>query len=189
MTVQALYNELSYVDHSREKRVFYAKKVLANPELVGNLLQIMFMVNDKVSCRAAWVLEFVCREKLEIIIPHLNHFTKNIHHVHLDPAVRPVAKICECLAEAYYKNNKNPIKQNLKSAHIDHIIEFCLDCLINDEKVAPKAHSMTVLFLFGRDYNWIHPELILILERDFYRQSAAFKARARRILKKLKKNQ
>ena len=58
--------------------------------------------------------------------------------------------------------------------------------MIGDYKVAPKAYSMTTLYLFGKEFNWIHPELAIILERDFYNESAAFKARARHILKKIK---
>ena len=45
---------------------------------------------------------------------------------------------------------------------------------------------MTTLYLFGKEFDWIHPELAIILERDFYNESAAFKARARHILKKIK---
>jgi hypothetical protein len=58
--------------------------------------------------------------------------------------------------------------------------------MINDEKIAPKAYAMNTLFLLGTDYDWIHPELALILERDFQMQSSGFKARARHILKKIK---
>ena len=58
--------------------------------------------------------------------------------------------------------------------------------MINDEKVAPKAYSMISLYLLGTEFDWVHPELITILERDFHTQSAAFKARARHILKKIK---
>ena len=39
----------------------------------------------------------------------------------------------------------------------------------------------------GNDHDWVHPELEQILERDFYSQSAGFKARARHILRKIKK--
>ena len=59
--------------------------------------------------------------------------------------------------------------------------------MINDEKIAPKAYSMNTLFLLGKDYDWVHPELALILERDFQMQSSGFKARARHILKKINK--
>ncbi|KJD33359.1 adenylosuccinate lyase [Tamlana nanhaiensis] len=186
MTTQQLYEELNYVNHSREKRLLYANLLLSNPELISNLLEILFQVDDKISCKAAWVLEFTCGENLDYIIPHLDYFTQNMHKVHLDPAVRPVAKVCEYLANAYYSKTENAIKQTLKPEHKERIIELCFDYMINNEKVAAKAYSMHTLFLFGKDFDWIHPELKTILERDFSQQSAAFKARAKRILKKLK---
>ncbi|WP_299100792.1 adenylosuccinate lyase [uncultured Winogradskyella sp.] len=187
MTKAELYKELSYVNHSREKRLKYANLVIDNPELVKPLLDILFDVNDKTSCRAAWVFEFMCSKKVEAIIPHLDVFTENISKVHLDSAVRPVAKVCELIAKTYYGKEESKIKQSLTAQHKEKIIETCFDWLINDEKVAPKAYSMISLYLLGTEYNWVHPELVIILERDFHIQSAAFKARARHILKKIKK--
>ncbi|MEW4922547.1 adenylosuccinate lyase [Algibacter sp. 2305UL17-15] len=187
MTTAELYKELNYVNHSREKRLYYANLVIKNPELIPKLLEILFMVDDKISPRAAWVLEFMCSRKIEYIVPHLDYFTENIHKVHLDSAVRPVAKICELLTEAYAIKTNIYIKNVLKEVHKERIIETCFDYMINDEKVAPKAYSMTTLFKLGKEYDWVHPELVLILERDFQAQSAAFKARARHILKKIKR--
>ena len=79
------------------------------------------------------------------------------------------------------------IKHTLKKSHIEAIVEVCFDYLINDEKIAPKAYSMNTLFLFGKDLDWVHPELKTIIERDYQIQSSGFKARARQILKKLAK--
>lgn len=186
MTTDQLYKELNYVDHSRANRQKYANLVIGQPRLIPKLLEILFMVDDKISCRAAWVFEFMCGEALEAIIPHLDTFTENIHKVHLDPAVRPVAKICEYLATAYYSKENNPIKSALTLNHKEKIVEACFDWMINDEKIAPKAYSMNTLYLLGRDFDWIHPELAMILERDFQMQSSGFKARARHILKKIK---
>ena len=186
MTKTELYRELNYVNHSREKRLHYANLVSAQPELVTPLLDILYEVDDKISCRAAWVFEFLCGEQLEAIIPHLNTFTQNLSKVHLDSAVRPVAKVCEYLIKAYYSKQDNSIKTQLKEQHKEKIIEACFDWMINDEKIAPKAYAMNSLFLLGNEYHWIHPELAMILERDFQMQSSGFKARARHILKKIK---
>jgi hypothetical protein len=188
LTTEQLYEELNYVNHSREKRLHYANLVIDNPDLIPKLLEILFMVDNKISPRAAWVFEFMSGENLETIIPYLDTFIENIHKVHLDSAVRPVAKVCEYLAKAYYSKTENKIKNELLPKHKEKIIETCFDYMINDEKIAPKAYSMNTLFLFGQDYDWIHPELTLILERDFQMQSSGFKARAKHILKKLKKN-
>ena len=188
MTTAQLYEELNYVNHSREKRSYYANLVLANPDLIPKLLEILFMVDDKISPRAAWVLEFMCSAKIETIIPYLDTFTEHIHKIHLDSAVRPVAKICELLAKAYSTKTNIYLKNKLTETNKERIIETCFDYMINDEKVAAKAYGMTTLFMLGKDYDWVHPELELILKRDFQNQSAAYKARARHILKKIKKD-
>ncbi|MEL0457100.1 adenylosuccinate lyase [Flavobacteriaceae bacterium SZ-1-7] len=187
MTTTELYDELNNVDHSHGKRLFYANLVIGNPDLLPKLLEILFKVEDKMSDRAAWVFEFVCRKNIELIIPLLNTFTENIAKVRRDSAVRPVAKICELVVLAYYDKADNPLKSALTNTHKERIIETCFDYMINNQKVAVKAYSMQTLYLLGKDYDWVHPELRLILERDFYEQSAAFKARARHILKKVKK--
>ncbi|AUS04160.1 adenylosuccinate lyase [Pseudotamlana carrageenivorans] len=186
MTTSQLYEELNKVNHSKEKRLHYAHLILANPELVPKLLEVLFVVDDKISPKAGWVLEAVCRLSLEPLLPYLNLFTENIHKVHIDSAVRPVAKICELIALSYTGKEPHTVKTALTATHKERIIETCFDYMINDEKVASKAYGMTTLFLLGKEYDWVHPELKIILVRDFASQSAAFKARARHILKKLK---
>jgi hypothetical protein len=187
LTTEELYIELNYVNHSREKRTYYANLVINNPSLVPGLLEILFMVDDKISCRAAWVFEFMCGERLEEIIPYLDTFTSKMHTVHLDSAVRPVAKICEYLILAYYAKQDSKIKKALTEIHKEKITEACFDWMINDEKIAPKAYAMNSLYLLGKDFDWVHPELVIILERDYQMQSSGFKARARHILKKIRK--
>ncbi|MDT0557684.1 adenylosuccinate lyase [Ichthyenterobacterium sp. W332] len=187
MTTEELYKELSYVNHSRDNRKRYADLVINNPDLLPKVLDILLRVDDKHSARAAWLLEFVARENLHAILPLTERLLSEMHRVHLDPAVRPMAKICEYLIEAYYKDDET-VKNVLTAKMKDQIIENCFDWMINDEKIAPKAYSMNSLYLLGQDYDWIHPELVLILERDFQMQSSGFKARARHILKKIKKN-
>jgi len=187
MTTEELYKELDYVDHTREKRQKYAHLVINNPRIIPKLMTILFYVDDKLSSRAAWLLEYVARENLDSILPHLDLFTTQMKDVHLDPAVRPVAKICEYLIEAYYHKTNNRTKDYLTEEHKQRIIELSFDYMITDQKVAVKAYSMNSLFLLGKAYNWIHPELTMILERDFHSGSAAYKARARHLLRRLKK--
>lgn len=183
MTTAQLYEQLKNVNHSQEKRLYYSQMMLNQPELIPLLLDILFKTDDKMSCKAAWVLEFMCGENLNAIIPYLETFTLNLHTVHLDSAVRPVAKICEYLAKANDSSDNIFIKDALKPKYKSRIIEVCFDYMINNEKVAAKAYAMSTLYLLGKEENWIHPELAIILERDFPSQSAAFKARARYILK------
>jgi len=154
LTPETLYSELKYVNHSKEKRLYYANMVINNPDLIPKLLHILFQVNDKTSPRAAWVLEFMCGKALDRLIPHLDIFLEQIGNIHLDSAVRPVAKICEYVITAYYSKESNSIKTHLKAIHLETITEACFDWLINDQKVAPKAYAMNCLFLIGKDFDW-----------------------------------
>jgi hypothetical protein len=93
-------------------------------------------------------------------------------------AIRPVSKICLFLSKS--KTIKLTENQETK------IIETCLEWLIQDEKVATKAYSMRALYNFGKKHSWINEELKTILSQDFFKHTAAYKAAAKDILRKLK---
>lgn len=188
MSLDEFYKELSNITALRENRLKYANMVLNDMTLFPKLIDILFMVDDKVSCRAAWVFEFVCVEYIYAITPHLDRFTKNLKKIHFDSAVRPIAKVCGLIAKAYYSKKPNALQKALTPIHKELIIEACFDWLISEQKVAPKAYAMESLFLFGKETDWVHRELVLILEQDFHSQSAGYKARAKHTLEKIKKN-
>lgn len=185
MTKEKLYQSLDYVNHSREKRAEMAALVLKNPYLVKPLMQIAFDVDDPISNRACWVMEFTVKENLSYIFPYINNFTSNLGNVHFDSAVRPLAKICEFLIKAYFTKTENESQKVLTEQYLERIATACFDWLIGDHKVAAKAYSMTCLLLLGRKYDWIHSELKMILEQNYAEGSAAYKARARMTLAKL----
>ncbi len=184
MTVTELYNELQHANHSRESRLYFSKLIKNNLKLTHALLLLVYKTEHPLSIRAAWVLEFTCSATITFIIPHLDVFTKNLHLVCNDSALRPLAKICETLTLASQKNSA--IRDKLTEVYIERIISFCFDMLIKNVKVATKAYSMVALFILGKNEKWIHYELKLILEKDYASQSAVFKARARCILAKMK---
>ena len=174
------------VNSYREIRAKFAAHILANPNLFQPLLNISFDVDNKASIRAAWVLEFVLREKLDWILPYLDFFTEHISKVHFDSAVRPISKICEFLAKSYTAKKETAIQKNLTKKHIEKIVETGFDWLISNQKVAVKAYTMETLFLFGKEYDWVHSELKLVLQQEITNGSPAYKARAKKILKWLK---
>ncbi|MBD0833153.1 adenylosuccinate lyase [Aestuariibaculum sediminum] len=188
MTNDEFFNELTNMSGARENRLKYAEMVLKDMTLFPKLLDISLLTNSETSSRALWVLEFVCLENLNAVIPFLEVFTNNLKNIHLESSIRPTAKICALITEAYTSKETNEFKKVLTTKHKEHIIESCFDWLINDHKVASKVHAMQSLFFLGLETSWIHPELIQILKRDFHHQSAAFKSRSRHILNKIKKH-
>ncbi len=163
-----------------------AALVLENRYLVEPLMHIAFTVDDPISNRACWVMEFTAKENLSYIFPYLEFFTSHLGNVHFDSSVRPMAKICEILIKSYFSKNENETKKMLTERHLERITTACFDWLIGKHKVAAKAYSMTCLLLLGRKYDWVHSELKMVLEQNYPEGSAAYKARARLTLAKLR---
>jgi len=187
MTIDQLYDKLDYVNHSRSRRMEMAALFMHNPMLLKALLEIAVQNNDPVSPRACWILEYGVRQDHRFLDPQLDFWAENLSEFQLESSIRPMAKICELLVLEYYQSNLVPNPSALEPAHIDLIATSCFDWLIGPHKVAPKAYSMTSLYHLGKDFDWIHPELCLILEKEYANGSAAYKARARQVLSKLRK--
>lgn len=179
---------MEYVNHSREKRAEMSALVLRNPDWVRPLLEIGLDPNKSISPRACWVLEFVVKKKLDLIFTDIDLFTSSLHTLRSESSIRPMAKICELLTRQYFASLEHPIHKVLTENHLKQITAACFDWLIGEHKVATKAYSMTSLFLLGKKFDWIHPELKPIIEQHYHQGSAAYKARARHILKALKKD-
>ncbi|AOW19999.1 hypothetical protein [Urechidicola croceus] len=188
MNTQELTNLINAnVTSYREYRLKYAQIVLQNEQLFKSLLEIAFDETNEASIRISWVLDFVMREKLELIYPHLDYFTINISRSKHDSIVRPMAKICENLAIEYTSKKPSEIKKYITQSHIQKIVETGFDWLITDQKVAVKAYTMETLYLFGKEIDWVHRELMLILEQEIVNGSPAYKARGKKILNRLNK--
>jgi len=186
VTKEELHLSLKYINATRKKRMEMANMVLENSDLAEPLLEIAFDADDPVSSKACWILEYVAKENLTYILPHINFFSDHINYVKLDSSVRPMAKICEYLVKAYFSKKKNETQNTLTTENLELIATSCFDWLIGDHKVAAKVYAMTSLFLLGRKIDWIHPELKMVIEQNYALGSAAYKARARMTLSRLK---
>lgn len=173
----------------RENRQRVANIVLENEKLFKYLISITFNVENKVSIKAAWVLEWICtHHHLNWMIPHLDEFSEKISTVKFDSAIRPCAKICEHLATAYYAKKENDIQKNLTNQQINTIITTGFDWLITPQKIAVRAYTMTTLYLFGLEKDWIHPELKHLIETKIIHESKGTKARGKQIINLIEKH-
>ena len=174
----------------RENRDKVANIVRNNKDLFKHLVSVTFMVDDKISIKAAWILEWICtHDNLNCMLPHLDEFTKNISRVHFDSETRPCAKICEHLAHAYTSKKENKFQKALTTKHIDTIIETGFDWLITPQKIAVRAYTMNALYLFGLQKDWVHPELEYLISSKIIKESKGCKARGTFILALIKKHQ
>ncbi|NVJ88850.1 MAG: adenylosuccinate lyase [Flavobacteriaceae bacterium] len=191
MSIDFLTTELNNIANAkRENRERVANIVLENTDLIKDLIAITFDVDNKTSIKAAWILEWVCTHNgVKNILPYLDTFTNNISALQFDSAIRPCAKICEQLAEAYFSKSINTTNHKLKGEHISKIVETGFDWLITPQKIAVRAYTMNTLYLFGLEQDWIHPELKHLIETKIIHESKGCKARGKHILKLIEKHQ
>jgi hypothetical protein len=192
MRKEYLIQELNNIENAkRDNRQRVANIVLEQPNLMEPLVEVTFMVEDKVSIKAAWILEWICtHHDLNLVLPYLDDFTQNIGSLQLDSAIRPCAKVCEHLAVAYTNKKENLVKETLKSEHIEQIIETGFDWLITPQKIAVRAYTMNSLFLFGTldGKDWVHPELEHLIRTKIIHESKGCKARGRYVLEQIEKH-
>ncbi|MFA9186568.1 hypothetical protein AAGV33_00460 [Flavobacterium sp. FBOR7N2.3] len=179
-----LQSKLEHLKAYREDRLIIAQYILDNKNYFDELISICFSPSGKNNHKACWILEFVSYKELIWLQPYLDFICENLKHLTDESSLRPIAKVVQLLVNAHYKKDKNNII--LSEENLQNIIETSFDWLINDTKVATKAYSIRTLYVLGKHYNWIHPELQIIVGKDYANHSAAYKAVAREVLKKIK---
>lgn len=183
-----LITELNTIKNAKR---FYRDKsanyVLNHPESFQYLLQEIFDIKSTLSVKAAWILELVCENNIQLLIPHLNYFIENLPIITNESAIRPLSKICSFIARSYSKKQNISLLDQLTEYHKEKLIEISFDWLINDHKVAAKVYAMDTLFLFGKEIDWIHQELLLVLQQNYSNGSGAYKAHAKMIINDINK--
>ena len=186
MSLSFLSDQLSNLGPTtKENRDRVANIVLESPTLFEELIYSTFQVEDKLSIKAAWILEWITTHHgIHHLYPHLNYFTKGISKLQFDSSIRPCAKICEQLAIAYDEKND----QQLTSTRINEIVETGFEWLITPQKIAVRAYTMNMLFIFGKNIEWIHPELKHLISSKIKHESKGCEARGKYVLKAIEKH-
>ena len=170
----------------REERMQAAEMIRKDPESIPLLLEFIFDEEEKYGFKGGWALDLALQEELSLILPHLDQFTAGLSYLTHESAIRPMAKICEALCLKYYQQEEPSYRSNMSLSHREQMAEVCFDWLIGDHKVASKAYAMIALCELGKEFEWIHPELELVLRQNYNEGSAGYKARARRALDAIK---
>jgi len=170
-------NRLYDLKAYRKDREELRDAALKNPLYLEEVFALAFAVSDKNHHKACWILELVCEEKLELILPYLDRFCEVLPLYENQSALRPMSKIAMLLTQQY--------PERFSENQIQKIIETSFDRLISRTKVAAKVYAMDVLFELGKHHKWIHPELKQIITQDYISHSPGYKAHTRMLLKKM----
>lgn len=174
------YRQVENSTAHRPVRDTICTQVLTDEKLFPLLLNIALATDDTNHHKACWIMELVCDAKPELLAARLDEFCRTLPHYRHEGAIRSISKIALICVQRHIKT-----KNFLSAGQLKQITETCFDWLITDTKVASKAYAMRALYLLGKDDEWIHPELKVILQRGFSEHSAAYKSAAREILSKI----
>jgi len=189
MSSSELFEKINYKIAYRKNRLAAAEWVIENPETFEELLNYCFGKDKKIATKATWALEFIAREKLEMLYPHLEYFFENLPNASGDGALRSVALICELLCIQYYKKQNTDLHQLFKEEYKEVMTEHAFDWMISNQKVACQARAMTVLYFLGTEQDWIHPELKQLIEQNIHQASGGYKSRGAATLKSIREFQ
>lgn len=169
-----------------ENRELLVTTVLANQEFIIELLENTKRVNEKNSAYAARILELVVKKDNKILLPFIDGFTSLLKELKFDGSVRASAKLIEVLCVHYFVKLNPVFIEKLTDETLELFTEVCFDWMITDKATAIQAHSMYALYLLGDKFDWIHNELVLIIDRNLSTKSIGYQNRGKKIINAIK---
>lgn len=160
-------------------------QLILHPELVGPLLHEIWLEDKEGTFNASWTFRHLVQKRLEYLLPFFSEFAQMLEPLRSESTIRSMACVCEMVTKAYFEKKDPVFVKNITDAQLEHIMTACFDWLISPMNMAPKVFSMTSLYYLGLKFDWVHPELRLVLEDTFATGTTGYKNRAKKTLDKL----
>ena len=161
-------------EHSKAQCTKIVKWVCSSQQRFDELFGLFINDEYRVVQRAGWPLSFCVIEHPSFINKHWKPLINNLKKPNLHNAV---------------KRNSIRLMQDLEIPEKFHgeVMGICFKFLESPtEALAVKVFSMSVLGNLAKIYPDIKTELKLIIEEQLPNQTAGFKSRAKKVLKKIK---
>jgi len=158
-------------EHSRNTRDKIIKWVGNSQQRFDELFELFITDEDLVMQRAAWPVSYIIIAHPQLIQKHFDRLIKNLSKSKLHAAV---------------KRNTVRLLQDIDIPQRFHgdIMNICFNYVASpEEPAAVKAFSLTILQNLSDQYPEIRNELKLIIDERWNYETAAFRSRARKILK------
>ena len=138
----------------------------------SELVKLFFRGEYRLSQHAAWPISCCISDHPELIKPYFRKFIDHLSDQTAHPAARRnIVRLLQFV--------------EIPKRYQGEIMDICFRFIGSpEEAVAVKAFSLRVLENFGEIYPEIFPELKNIIKARWDLETAAFRSRARRILKK-----
>ncbi len=160
-------------EHSKAQTNKIIKRVGSDQKRFDELFGLFLNDEYRVVQRAAWPMSYCVINHPELIKKHFSKLVKNLHKPGLHDAVK--------------RNTVRLLQEITIPAKLHgEVMNICFGYITDPkEKVAVKAFSLTILQNLSRLYPEIRNEIKVIIEERWEHETAAFRSRAKKILKEL----
>jgi len=158
-------------EHSKALTTKIVKYIGADKKRFAELMKIFFGSEYRITQRAAWPMSYCVRNHPELIHPYYKKLLVMLRKpgVH-DAVIRNIVRLLQDV--------------DIPKRYQGEIMDACFNFITsNDTAVAIKAFSLTILQNLSKVYPEILPELKLVIEERWEHETAAFRSRAKKILK------
>ena len=171
------FREQILAELSKRNAVYMASVIGKDKKLFKEVFELILTNEEKVSGRAAWVIEHVWLDYPYMIDPYIND-------------------IIDFLPKSKYDNQKRHFAKILSTRNLNEIDEDRLGILIDrcftwlEDPVYPtavKMFSMLIIYNYIKIEPDLAKELIAIIENQYNDSTPGFKNRGKKILKELYK--
>jgi hypothetical protein len=146
--------------------------------------------NDRVSFRAAWVLEHILLQNPHLHALCLSRITAMMPAITRSSSRRHFSKLLkvafnECARKRFPRDGC----RLLERTDMEPIVECCFEWLMdNGTKPAVKVHCMDILTALSARYGWIADELPHVVEMQLLDASPGLRNKALHVLETLRRN-
>jgi hypothetical protein len=168
--------KLLRAEHSKKQTDRIVAYIGEDKERFAALIALFFKGEYRITQRAAWPLSYCVRHHPELIDPYYRQLLDNLRRKDIHVAlIRNTVRLLQDV--------------NIPKRWHGRVMSTCFDFVGDIETpTAVKAFALTILSNLSRDYPEILSELKLIIEEQWEQSTAAFRSRARKILKGMEVN-
>lgn len=161
-------------EHSKKQKDKIVRWIGDDQKRFDELIKLFLESKDPIiRQRAGWPLSYAAEAHPALVKKHMSKLAATFRKPGVHEAVtRNIARIFQCVG----------LPEKIHGPIMDASFQLVCD---PKEKPASKAFALTVLERLAAIYPEIKPELKLAIEERWDTESAAFRSRAKKILKKL----
>lgn len=164
------YKQQLLKEHSRANTDAIAKAIGNNAVEFKKIIDIVYNEKAPLPQRASWLLSTMNDKHPDLLLPYISLFISTINEIKIDGIKRNMLAVLA----------GNKISKNQQGK----LVNLCFDLLLSsDETVAVKVYAMQAIANIAKHHPELENELKAAIEGQLPKTSAAFHARAKRVLK------